>query len=164
MVKGVGTWPQQVAQLFKYKKIYIKSIADSMPLWRGLSWVNSHHCMTMKILRDNKTTLSISSSCLLSLTTEIFTRNILLERPLTISPNVSGYPDLLRSRPTATLLWSVNSFSQGISGFWKENPLPERPQQQFLELFCLINGTEPNPDLLSAEDRETEKIVFYEMR
>jgi len=58
----------------------------------------------------------------------------------------------------------VNSSSQGISGFWKENPLPERPQQQFLELFCLINGTEPNPDLLSAEDRETEKIVFYEMR
>lgn len=64
----------------------------------------------------------------------------------------------------------MNSSGWNISGFWKENPLPERLQQQFLELFHLVNGPElisdsiPSPDLLSAEDRKIGKIVFSEMK
>lgn len=54
--------------------------------------------------------------------------------------------------------------------FWKENPLPKRLTQQFLEFFPPKNSTElnpdsiPGPDFLSAEDTKIGKTAFSEMK
>lgn len=98
-------------------------------------------------------------------------RHIITKTSNHISKCLMGYPTLLMSTAQhPPPLWLVNSSGRGISGFWKKNPLPERPQHQFLQLFCLKNGTKLNPDsiptsdLLSAADREIGKTVFSEMK